>query len=116
MQAGTLGEKYNVGGENEWENIRLLRELMTVVSRRTGKDPSDYEKLITYVKDRPGHDRRYAIDCSKIKGELGWSHSLSFPKGLKRRWTGTSTNPGWIERVRSGAYRKWIETNYAKRG
>ena len=116
MKAGTLGEKYNVGGESEWENIRLLRELMAVVSRRTGRDPSDFERLITYVKDRPGHDRRYAIDCSKIKRELGWSCSLSFAEGLQRTVDWYIGNPGWIERLRSGAYRQWIEMNYGSRG
>ena len=116
MQSGTAGEKYNIGGESEWENIRLLRELMSVVSRRTGCDTRDYERLVTYVKDRPGHDRRYAIDCSKIKRELGWSPSLSFEKGLQRTVDWYIGNPSWIERVRSGGYRKWIETNYGSRG
>ncbi len=116
MKAGTLGEKYNVGGENEWENIQLLRELMVAVARRTGREPRDYERLITFVKDRPGHDRRYAIDCTKIKRELRWSPSLSFAEGLQRTVDWYLDNPGWIERVRSGAYRQWIETNYGSRG
>lgn len=116
MRAGALGEKYNVGGESEWENIRLLRELMAAVARRTGRDASDFERLITYVKDRPGHDRRYAIDCSKIKRELGWSQALSFEEGLRRTVDWYIDNPGWIERVRSGAYRQWIEANYGSRG
>jgi dTDP-glucose 4,6-dehydratase len=116
MKAGARGEKYNVGGESEWENIRLLRELIAVVARRTGHDARDYERLITYVKDRPGHDRRYAIDCSKIKRELGWSQALSFSEGLERTVDWYIGNPGWIERVRSGAYRQWIETNYGARG
>jgi dTDP-glucose 4,6-dehydratase len=116
MKAGARGEKYNIGGESEWENIRLLRELMAVVARRTGHDARDYERLITYVKDRPGHDRRYAIDCSKIKRELGWSQALSFSEGLERTVDWYIGNPGWIERVRSGAYRQWIETNYGSRG
>jgi len=116
MRAGALGEKYNVGGESEWENIRLLRELMAAVARRTGRDARDFERLITYVKDRPGHDRRYAIDCSKIKRELGWSQALSFEEGLRRTVDWYIDNPGWIERVRSGAYRQWIEANYGSRG
>jgi dTDP-glucose 4,6-dehydratase len=116
MKAGALGEKYNIGGDSEWENIRLLRELIAVVARRTGHDARDYERLITYVKDRPGHDRRYAIDCSKIKRELGWSQALSFSEGLERTVDWYIGNPGWIERVRSGAYRQWIETNYGARG
>ena len=116
MQAGALGEKYNIGGESEWENIRLLRELMTVVAARTGCSLGDYERLITYVKDRPGHDRRYAIDCSKIKRELGWSQRMTFAEGLHRTVDWYIANPGWIERVRTGAYRQWIETNYEARG
>jgi dTDP-glucose 4,6-dehydratase len=116
MKEGARGEKYNIGGESEWENIRLLRELIAVVARRTGHDARDYERLITYVKDRPGHDRRYAIDCSKIKRELGWSQALSFSEGLERTVDWYIGNPGWIERVRSGAYRQWIETNYGSRG
>ncbi len=115
MTAGTPGEKYNVGGETEWENIRLLHELMSVVSKSTGREARDYERLITFVKDRPGHDRRYAIDCSKIKRELGWTPSLSFAEGLQRTADWYVGNPAWIERVRSGAYRQWIETNYGSR-
>ena len=116
MRTGALGGKYNVGGESEWENIQLLRELMAVVSRRTGRDPRNYERLITYVKDRPGHDRRYAIDCSNIMRELGWTRSLTFAEGLQRTVDWYIDNPGWIERVRSGAYRQWIEANYGSRG
>jgi dTDP-glucose 4,6-dehydratase len=89
---------------------------MAAVSRRTGRDARDYERLITYVKDRPGHDRRYSIDCSKIKRELGWSPSVSFAQGLERTVDWYIGNPGWIERVRSGAYRQWIEKNYGSRG
>jgi len=89
---------------------------MSVVARRTSRDKSVFEQLITYVKDRPGHDRRYAIDCSKVKRELGWSPSLSFEEGLQRTVDWYIDNPGWIERVRSGAYRQWIETNYGSRG
>jgi len=112
MQLGRLGETYNIGGENEWENIRLLKELISAVSEQNGKSPAEYEKLITYVKDRPGHDRRYAIDCSKLKNELGWKQSLTFKEGLKRTVAWYLSNPRWIDRVRSGAYREWIEKNY----
>lgn len=115
MTAGRLGEKYNIGGENEWENIRLLRELIAAVARRTGKETAEYERLITYVKDRPGHDRRYAIDCSKLKRELGWKQSVTFREGLDRTVGWYLDNSRWIERVRSGAYRDWMESNYANR-
>jgi dTDP-glucose 4,6-dehydratase len=115
MTRGNLGEKYNIGGENEWENIRLLKELIAAVARKTGKAPAEYEKLITYVKDRPGHDRRYAIDCSKLKTELGWKQSVTFQEGLERTVAWYLDNPTWIERVRSGAYREWMEKNYGER-
>jgi len=115
MARGRVGETYNIGGENEWENIRLLDRLMELVAEETGKSVEEYRKLITYVKDRPGHDRRYAIDCSKLKGELGWKQSLDFDEGLRRTVKWYLGNPRWIERVRSGEYRKWMETNYAGR-
>jgi dTDP-glucose 4,6-dehydratase len=115
MTKGKLGEKYNIGGENEWENIRLLKELIASVARHTGKNREEYEKLITYVADRPGHDRRYAIDCSKLKSQLGWKQSVSFSEGLDRTVRWYLENDRWIERVRSGAYREWMEKNYGKR-
>ena len=115
MTAGVIGEKYNVGGETEWENIRLLHELIRVVAMRTGRAPREYERLIEFVTDRPGHDRRYAIDCTKIKHDLGWSPVYSFAEGLQRTADWYMGNPGWVERVRSGAYREWIETNYGSR-
>ena len=115
MRRGRTGETYNIGGENEWENIRLLDRLIELVAEETGKDPEEYRKLITYVKDRPGHDRRYAIDCSKLKRELGWKQSVDFDEGLRRTVRWYLGNPGWIERVRSGEYRKWMETNYERR-
>ncbi|HCM26022.1 MAG: dTDP-glucose 4,6-dehydratase [Treponema sp. GWB1_62_6] len=115
MTKGKPGETYNIGGENEWENIKLLKELMASVARHTGKNLADYEKLITYVKDRPGHDRRYAIDCSKLKKELGWKQSFTFDQGLDRTVAWYLENTKWIEDVRSGAYRDWIKKNYGER-
>jgi dTDP-glucose 4,6-dehydratase len=104
MTRGTVGERYNIGGRNEWENIRLVRTLCAVVANRTGKSPVELEKLITYVKDRPGHDRRYAIDCSKIERELGWRPSVSFEEGLDRTVCWYLQHTDWIEHVCSGAY------------
>jgi len=115
MRMGRLGETYNIGGENEWENIRLLKELIALVAKLTGTSPADYERLISYVKDRPGHDRRYAIDCSKLKKELGWKQSVTFDQGLEKTVRWYLENPRWIERVRSGAYREWMEKNYGAR-
>ena len=115
MQKGRLGEKYNIGGENEWENIRLLHRLIEIVAEETGKDPEDLRRLITFVKDRPGHDRRYAIDCSRIKRELGWKQSVSFDEGLRRTVRWYLENRKWVDHVRSGAYRDWIRQNYGER-
>jgi dTDP-glucose 4,6-dehydratase len=106
MTSGSVGEKYNIGGRNEWENIRLVRALCAAVARRTGKSPAEYEKLITFVKDRPGHDRRYAIDCSKIERELGWLPSVSFEEGLERTVRWYLEHKDWVDHVRSGDYQE----------
>lgn len=115
MQHGRSGETYNIGGENEWENIRLLDRLIELVAEEAGKKVDDLRSLITYVKDRPGHDRRYAIDCDKLKAELGWKQSVSFDQGLRKTVRWYLDNPLWIENVRSGAYREWMEKNYSAR-
>jgi dTDP-glucose 4,6-dehydratase len=116
MQRGVTGEKYNIGGENEWENIRLLETLIDIVSRKAGLDAEKIRGLITHVKDRPGHDRRYAIDCSKIKRELGWQQAVSFEEGLERTVDWYLANRAWTEDIRSGEYQSWVERNYGARG
>ena len=101
---GDRGEKYNIGGHSERENISLVRELCAAVARRRANGRKEYEKLITFVKDRPGHDRRYAIDCSKIERELGWEPSVSLEEGLDRtvRWYIENTDwSGRSARVRT---------------
>ncbi len=115
LTRGRVGETYNIGGENEWENIRLLQRLIDIVAQETGKPATRLAALITYVKDRPGHDRRYAIDCTKLKTELGWTQSVSFDEGLRRTVRWYLDNPEWIAHVRSGAYRAWLSTNYDNR-
>jgi len=115
MTKGRVGETYNIGGRNEWENIRLIHELCAAVARVSGRDVTGFEALITFVKDRPGHDRRYAIDCSKIERDLGWYPSVSFEQGLELTARWYLENPRWIENVRSGAYREWITRNYENR-
>ncbi len=115
MQKGRIGEKYNIGGENEWENITLLHRLIDIVAEETGKDPEQLQSLITFVKDRPGHDRRYAIDCTKLKTELGWKQSVSFEEGLRKTVRWYLTNSAWVQHVRSGEYRTWLEKNYNQR-
>lgn len=115
VNKGTSGEKYNIGGENEWTNIDLLERLIDIVASKAKLDPAAIRSTITYVKDRPGHDRRYAIDCSKLKKELGWKQSVTFDQGLERTVDWYLANPGWVANVKSGDYQKWVEHNYGKR-
>ncbi len=115
VNQGKTGEKYNIGGENEWENISLLHKLIDIVAEKAGLDPGKIRSTIAYVKDRPGHDRRYAIDCSKLKRELGWKQSVTFEEGLSRTVDWYLANGDWVKQVQSGEYRKWIDSNYEKR-
>jgi dTDP-glucose 4,6-dehydratase len=115
LQSGRAGETYNIGGEAEWANLPLLHELIDVVSEAAGRDAQSLRGLITFVKDRPGHDHRYAIDCSKIKRELGWAQRYDIRQGLIATVNWYLQNPQWTESVRSGSYRKWIEKNYTER-
>ncbi|GHU46863.1 dTDP-glucose 4,6-dehydratase [Spirochaetia bacterium] len=115
MQNGGAGENYNIGGENEWENITLLEMLITIVSKKANLDPEKVRSTITKVKDRPGHDRRYAIDCSKIKRELQWKHHYDFEEGLRKTVEWYLEHTGWIDHIKSGAYKLWIEKNYVER-
>ncbi|MDR3131054.1 MAG: dTDP-glucose 4,6-dehydratase [Treponema sp.] len=115
LQRGAAGERYNIGGENEWENIKLLDALIDIVSKKAGLDAGKVRGTIRFVKDRPGHDRRYAIDCSKIKRDLGWKQEGSFEEGLEKTAEWYLANTAWIEGIRSGEYRQWIEKNYEKR-
>jgi len=115
INKGRTGETYNIGGENEWENIKLVNVLCEKIAIRDGKDKEYYKKLISYVKDRPGHDRRYAINCNKIKNELGWKQSFDFDGGLDETIDWYLSNNEWIDHIRSGDYRKWMEKNYSNR-
>jgi dTDP-glucose 4,6-dehydratase len=115
MQKGVIGGKYNIGGENEWENIKLLQSLIEIVSKKAKLDAEKVQSTITYVKDRPGHDRRYAIDCSRIKQEMGWKQSVSFEEGLSRTVDWYLSNTDWINSIRSGDYQRWMELNYGTR-
>lgn len=115
MKSGAAGRTYNIGGENEWENIDLLNCLIELVAEETGKAAAEYKALIAYVKDRPGHDRRYAIDCSRLKTELGWTRSLSFEEGLRATVRWYLSHREWCARVRSGEYKTWMDKNYLER-
>ncbi|MDP2791067.1 MAG: dTDP-glucose 4,6-dehydratase [Rectinemataceae bacterium] len=115
MKSGAAGRTYNVGGENEWENIGLLNCLIELVAEETGKPASGFKSLISYVKDRPGHDRRYAIDCGRLKSELGWKRSMSFEEGLRATVRWYISHRDWCARVRSGEYKTWMDKNYQGR-
>ena len=115
IKNGTRGETYNIGGENEWTNIDLLSILCEKVALHKNKDKNYYKKLITFVKDRAGHDRRYAINCDKIKRELNWKQNVDFEEGLGKTVKWYLSNQDWINNIRSGEYKKWIEKNYVER-
>jgi dTDP-glucose 4,6-dehydratase len=116
LKQGKSGETYNIGGENEWENIKLVNSLCEMIAELNKKEEKDYyKKLITYVKDRPGHDRRYAINCDKIKHKLEWKQKYNFSEGLNKTINWYFNNHDWVDRVRSGEYQKWLEKNYSER-
>lgn len=106
------GETYNIGGENEWQNIDLVNRLCDLVAEATETPAEQYRDLITFVTDRPGHDRRYAIDCGKIKNDLGWTQSVTFDQGLRRTIRWYLDNPDWVQSVKSGEYRDWVTKHY----
>jgi dTDP-glucose 4,6-dehydratase len=112
LKNGIPGEKYNIGGENEWQNIQLLHKVIELTSELTGKSAEKIEKTITFVKDRPGHDKRYAIDCTKIKTELGWERKMTFEEGLRETVKWYLKNENWVNRILSGEYKNWIKQNY----
>ena len=107
-------ETYNIGGFNEWENIDLVKLLCKLMDEKLGHAPGTSEKLITYVKDRPGHDRRYAIDATKISKELGWKPSVTFEQGLSQTIDWYLQNTEWLKHVTSGEYQQYYELQYSK--
>ncbi len=120
LKKGRAGETYNIGGNCEMKNINVVKGICAALERAVparhnkalgGKKYSD---LITYVKDRAGHDRRYAIDFSKLKKELGWQPSVRFAGGLAKTVDWYLANPGWVKNVKSGAYRSWLRKNYTR--
>jgi len=115
VQNGNTGETYNIGGENEWENLRLVETLCEKMEKIQNKPKGYYKKLVTFVKDRPGHDRRYAINCDKIKKELGWKQSVNFDQGLDLTIDWYLKNKDWAARIKSGEYKNWVEKNYQER-
>lgn len=115
LREGICGEKYNIGGENEWRNIDLLEKIIDISSDALGLDADNVRKTITHVKDRPGHDARYAIDCTKIKSELGWKREMTFEQGLQLTVKWNLEHKEWISNIQSGEYLKWVKKNYATR-
>lgn len=113
--AGKVGETYNVGGNTEKSNLEVVHTICSTVAQELGEPVEKYTCLITYVTDRPGHDFRYAIDASKIKRELGWEPSVTFEEGLRQTVRWYLENDAWIAGIENGAYRNWMDTNYAKR-
>ena len=112
---GNVGEKYNVGGFNEWKNIDLVNLLCRIMDKKLGRPAGTSAQLITYVTDRPGHDHRYAIDASKINRELGWKPSLQFEEGLEKTVDWYLQHEDWVKHVTSGNYQNYYEEQYAKR-
>jgi dTDP-glucose 4,6-dehydratase len=116
LAAGKVGEIYNVGGWNEKPNIEIVHTVCALLDElRPKSDGTLYKTQITYVQDRPGHDRRYAIDASKIQRELGWKPAETFESGIRKTVQWYLDNPDWVAHVQSGAYREWVQTNYAGR-
>ena len=112
---GKIGDTYNIGGNNEWKNIDLIKVLCKTVDKLIGREEGTSEKLITYVKDRAGHDLRYAIDSSKLQKELGWKPSLQFEEGIEKTVAWYLNNEEWLKNVTSGDYLKYYEEQYDKR-
>jgi len=112
LHKGKLGDTYNIGGFNEWKNIDLIKVLIKTVDRLLGNEEGTSESLITYVKDRAGHDFRYAIDSSKLKNELGWQPSLQFEEGIEKTVKWYLENKNWIDNVTSGDYQKYYKEMY----
>lgn len=110
-----IGETYNIGGHNEWTNIDLIKLLCSIMDRKLQRVQGTSESLITYVKDRAGHDLRYAIDSGKIQQELGWKPSLQFAEGLEKTVDWYLGNEEWMENITSGDYQKYYESQYVKR-
>jgi len=116
LESGRVGETYNIGGWNERQNIDVVRQICATLDRLKPRDDgASYAEQITFVADRPGHDRRYAIDATKMEKELGWKPSETFETGLEKTIKWYLANQDWVANIQTGAYRDWIDTNYGAR-
>jgi dTDP-glucose 4,6-dehydratase len=115
LARGRLGETYNVGGWNEKPNIEIVKTVCALLDEMKPDPAGSYSRLVTYVTDRPGHDRRYAIDARKLERELGWKPAETFGTGIRKTVRWYLDNTEWVQHVQSGAYRDWVSTNYADR-
>lgn len=115
LNQATPGSTYNIGGHNEWTNIDVIRLLCRIMDKKLNRPEGTNEKLITFVKDRAGHDLRYAIDSTKLQNELGWKPSLQFEEGLEKTVDWYLANEEWLNRVTSGDYKNYYEAQYVKR-
>jgi len=115
LAQGRVGETYNIGGWNEMPNLDIVHTVCALLDELQPSAAGPATRLITYVKDRPGHDRRYAIDASKIHRELGWKPAETFASGIRKTVQWYLDNMGWVDNVASGEYRKWLDTNYVER-
>jgi dTDP-glucose 4,6-dehydratase len=115
LQQGKVGETYNIGGLNEQTNLTVIEKICTILDELAPSPNGGYSSLMTFVLDRPGHDRRYAIDCSKISRELGWAPKENFDSGLLKTIQWYLSNSAWVEGVRTGTYQNWIKQNYDSR-
>ena len=114
LAEGRIGETYNIGGRSEKNNLDIVRTICSILDELRPDDPvMPHDQLITFVKDRPGHDRRYAIDASKIERELGWQPRETFESGIRKTVEWYLENGDWIEGVMSGSYRQWMAEQYA---
>ena len=115
LAGGRTGETYNVGGWNEMPNLSIVKTICGLLDEMRPDPAGKYERLLTFVKDRPGHDRRYAIDARKIERELGWRPAETFETGIRKTVRWYLDHQDWVANVQSGAYRDWVAKNYGER-